>query len=420
MNSHIELSLPRPSAALRPGALALELTRAEKALNLFSAGQVDSVMDEEGFVYLLRGAQQTVLRNEARLEGLLASMPDAITVLDEGGEMLYHSAALTSVLGYAPDAVLGQTFFHLVHADDQVDLLRAVADVIRQRGASTVTTFRCLASDGAWRHLEATASALEPVETGSVVLVMRDASQHRRDRDASTLSIAHAAAEALKTDQFLSMIAHELRTPITPVMMGMHMLREDERFAEAEETLAMMERNLEHQVQLLNELMEFIRIGHQKVQLRLEPIDLHSAVRNVLETCEDNLHKGGLHVLLDLHATEPMVLADPLKLQQIMWNVLNNAIHFSPPGSSITIRTCNPEDGKVCVEFIDQGPGIEPEFLPLVFAPFHQATVSARRRDGLGLGMFIAKGFAEAQNATLAVSSGGRGLGTVFLLTMPN
>jgi len=234
---------------------------------------------------------------------LLASIPDVIMVLQEDGELVYHSAALTAVLGYAPDAVLGQTFFHLVHADDQPDLLRVVAGVIRQRGASTVTAFRCLASDGAWRHLEATASALEPVETGSVVLVLRDASQHRRDRDASTQSIAHAAAEALKTDQFLSMMAHELRTPITPVMIGMAVLREDERFAELEPTLAMMERNLRHEVQLLDELMEFIRLGHQKVQLRLEPVELHSAIRLVLETCDDRLHKGQLGTLLDLRAT---------------------------------------------------------------------------------------------------------------------
>jgi PAS domain S-box-containing protein len=412
--------VPVPHLALPAAALALELARAEKALSLFSAGQVDSVMDEQGSVYLLRGAQQSALRNEARLEFLLASIPDVITVLKEDGEMLYHSAALTTVLGYAPDAVLGRTFLHLVHADDQAELLRAMGTVIRQQGMSTVASFRCLASDGAWRHLEATASALEPVEAGSVVLVLRDASQHRRDRDASAQSIADAAADAFKTDQFLSILAHELRTPITPVVIGLEVLREDERFTDVAPTLAMMERNLRHQVQLLDELMEFIRLGHQKVQLRLEPIDLHYAIRLVLETCNERLSRGRIHVLVDLRATEPMVLADRLKLQQIMWNVLNNGIQFSPPGSSITIRTCNPDVGKVCVEFIDQGPGIEPEFLPLVFAPFQQGPVSARRPDGLGLGMFIAKGFAEAQNGTLSVSSAGRGLGTVFLLTMPS
>ena len=136
MNSIDELPELLPHRELPPRALALELSRAERALSSFGAGQVDSVMDDEGFVYLLRGAQQNVLRSAARFDELFASIPDVVTVLDEAGEIVYHSPALTSVLGYARDALLGRAFAFLVHAEDQVELTLAAAKVTRRRGAS--------------------------------------------------------------------------------------------------------------------------------------------------------------------------------------------------------------------------------------------------------------------------------------------
>jgi len=117
---------------------------------------------------------------------------------------------------------------------------------------------------------------------------------------------------------------------------------------------------------------------------------------------------------------ENTVLADSLRLQQIMWNLVRNAIKFSPAGSTISISSANETPGTITLEFVDHGIGIEPEFLPLVFDPFQQSerVLNRKHYDGLGLGMFIAKGLAEAQDGTLVVSSEGLGLGATFCLIL--
>jgi two-component system CheB/CheR fusion protein len=166
--------------------------------------------------------------------------------------------------------------------------------------------------------------------------------------------------------------------------------------------------------------MDFSAVGQHKVRLRPESIDVHEAVRFVLEICKGEIAAARIEVNLDLQAWVNVVLADSLRLQQIMWNLVRNAIKFSPPGSSISIASANETPGNLTLEFIDHGIGIEAEFLPLVFDPFQQSerVLNQRHYGGLGLGMFIARGLAEAQGGTLDVSSEGLGLGAIFRLTL--
>jgi signal transduction histidine kinase len=182
----------------------------------------------------------------------------------------------------------------------------------------------------------------------------------------------------------------------------------------------MMRRNIDLQTRLLEELSDFTTVGQHKVRLRLEPLDVHEALRFVLEICKGEIAAARMEVKLDLKASDNIVLADSLRLQQVMWNLLRNAIKFSPPGSSISISSANETRGSVTLEFVDQGIGIEPKFLPLVFDPFRQGerVVNKQQYAGLGLGMFIAKGLTEAQEGTLVVSSEGLGLGATFCLVL--
>jgi signal transduction histidine kinase len=205
-----------------------------------------------------------------------------------------------------------------------------------------------------------------------------------------------------------------------PVLLCLGELQADERYAPAGPLLAMMRRNIELQCRLLEELADFTTVGQHKVRLRPEPIDVHEAVQFVLEICKGEIAAARIEVGLDLRATNITVLADSLRLQQVMWNLVRNAIKFSPPGSNITISSANETAGRVTLEFIDHGIGIEPEVLPLVFDPFKQGdrAINPNQYSGLGLGMFIAKGLTEAQKGSLVVSSDGPGLGATFRLTL--
>ena len=231
--------------------------------------------------------------------------------------------------------------------------------------------------------------------------------------------LLHPAQTAPPKDRFLAMLSHELRTPLMPVLLGVDEMGGDERFAAARPTLTMMRRNIEVQSRLLEELTEFTTVEQHKVRLRPEAIDAHEAVRFVLEICRGEISTALIEVLLDLGASESVVLADSVRLQQVMWNLLRNAIKFSPPGGGISITSANETPGCLTLEFTDHGVGIEPELVPLVFEPFQQGDNSMQHRyGGLGLGMFIAKGLAEAQGGTLTVASEGRGTGATFRLTL--
>jgi two-component system, chemotaxis family, CheB/CheR fusion protein len=399
--------------------LALRLAHAETTLEAFTSGQVDAIVDPFGRTYLLRPAQEHLRRNEARLQVLFDSVPDVITVLNEAGEVLHQSPAVTRVLGYDAGELVGRSVLEFVHPHDLPGFERAFSEVIENVRPTTPAEFRHRARDGSWCPLEATLGSLQLSETAGVILTFRDASYRRLTQEESARREAAYAHDALARDRLLAMLSHELRTPLTPALLGIYELQEDERFAEARPTLKMIQRNIELQIRLLEELVAFTAVGHHKVPIRSESIDAHEAIRFVLEICQSEIAAAQIEVLLDLRASENVVLADSVRLQQVMWNLLKNAVKFSPPGSSISIATVNDAPGRLTIEFADHGIGIEPALLPLVFDSFQQGDISGQQgKGGLGLGLFIAKGLAEAQGGTLTAFSEGRGRGATFRLTL--
>jgi signal transduction histidine kinase len=230
------------------------------------------------------------------------------------------------------------------------------------------------------------------------------------------------AQTLLAKDRFLAMLAHELCTPLAPALLGIQELQQDARFAEAGPALAMIRRNIELETRLLAELFDFTSLGQGKIRPRSQWVDAHEVIRLALETCRPEITAAQVQVLLDFRAPEAFVLADSVKLQQVMWNLLKNAVKFSPPRSTISISTFNDPTDRLAIEFADHGIGIEPELLPHIFDSFQQGDLSPGRRGkdsgGLGLGLFIAKGLAEAQGGTLTALSEGHCKGATFCLTL--
>ena len=408
---------PRNSA--KAITLALSLAQAESAIEAFAAGEIDAIVDPDGKTYLLRPAQEQMRQNEARLQTVLDSMADVITVVDSAGTVVSQNRAANLLLGSGPHGLVGLSLFDFVHEEDWPQFFSDFFNVIDGIRPQAIVAFRLRLQDGSYRLLEATVNQLCEVSVSCVVLVARDPGrEHLAQEEARRREIALVEASHAK-DRFLAMLSHELRTPLTPIFMGVAALQNDDRFVEALPTLAMIRRNLALQWRLLDELMDYTKIGQHKVRLRREVVDAHETVRLALEVCESEIDAAQIEVMLDLRAVESRVLTDAAKLQQVMWNLIKNAIKFSAPGSNITIASNNATAGQLTLEFIDHGIGIEPELLPFLFDAFHQGSQSTPRvNDGLGLGLFIAKGFTEAQGGTLNVVSKGRGHGTTFTLTL--
>jgi signal transduction histidine kinase len=221
-------------------------------------------------------------------------------------------------------------------------------------------------------------------------------------------------------DHFLAMLSHELRTPLTPVISALEALEtEPTQTEETKASMAMIRRNIELETQLIDDLLDFTRITKDKMQLRFVPIDAHQAVSNVVEICRAEAKSKRLDVHLNLRAKSCHVTADAAKFQQIVWNLLKNAIKFTPEEGDITISSDNPSETVFAISIRDTGIGMDPEVMHRIFDPFEQGNRSFEHRfGGLGLGLAISKSLAQAHGGSLTAQSDGPNRGSTFTLTM--
>jgi signal transduction histidine kinase len=244
--------------------------------------------------------------------------------------------------------------------------------------------------------------------------------EHRRAQ--ATLKEQKSAVEAANRtkDNFLAMLSHELRTPLTPVLAALETLeRELGPSHDTESALAMIRRNIELEGQLIDDLLDLTRIAKDKLQLRFDPVDAHEIIANVAEMCRAEADTAQLHVHLHLRAGAHYVSADTAKFQQIIWNLLKNAIKFTPAQGDITISSTNPEPQVLGITVRDTGVGIDPDIIERIFNPFEQGEPSFQRRyGGLGLGLAISKSLTQAHGGTLTAQSEGHDRGSTFVLIM--
>lgn len=243
-----------------------------------------------------------------------------------------------------------------------------------------------------------------------------------RNRAQASIEQQKDAVEAANRtkDNFLAMLSHELRTPLTPVMAALDVLEVDgARSPEAKNSLSMIRRNVELESQLIDDLLDLTRIAKDKLQLRFGPLDAHEVINNVVEICRPEAQARNLTLHLNLRSGAHYVSGDAAKFQQIVWNLLKNAIKFTADNGEVTISSSNPETQLIAIAVHDTGIGIEPEIMNRIFDPFEQGERAFQRRyGGLGLGLAISKSLAQAHGGTLIARSEGRDRGSTFVFTM--
>jgi signal transduction histidine kinase/ActR/RegA family two-component response regulator len=256
----------------------------------------------------------------------------------------------------------------------------------------------------------------------TITAMALSAGMAERRRAEEALQQQNAAVEAANRtkDHFLAMLSHELRTPLTPVISALEALEiGPAQTREVKSVLAMIRRNVELETQLIDDLLDFTRIAKDKLQLRFAPVDAHVAISDVVEMCRAEAESRKLEVHLNLRASTHYVAADAAKFQQIIWNLLKNAIKFTPEDGEIAISSSNPSPEVLTISVRDTGIGMEPEVMRRIFDPFEQGNRSFERRfGGLGLGLAISKSLAQAHGGALTAQSDGSNRGSTFLLSM--
>ena len=260
-----------------------------------------------------------------------------------------------------------------------------------------------------------------PLEAGGMIqdITERKLAEQALRKALGELATAKEAAEAANRakDQFLAMLSHELRTPLTPVLLTVSLLEHHQQLPkEVHDDLQTIRRQIELEARLIDDLLDLTRITQGRLQLNFETTDAHLLIRSALEICCPERMQD---ITLALEAQRRHVCADPARFQQIFWNLLSNASKFTPFGRPITIRSSNTDDGKIRIQVIDEGVGIEAAALPRIFNAFEQADPSLTRNfGGLGLGLTITKALVEYHGGTVRAESGGKGKGATFTVEM--
>jgi PAS domain S-box-containing protein len=392
-------------------------------------------------VEVLHAARRRAEANERWLSAVLSSIGDAVIATDGQGRVSFTNSVAQSMTGWAEDEAKGkplQDVFVVVSERDRRPAEHPVAQVIREGVVVGMANHTALiARDGTERPIADSAAPIKDHDDTivGVVLVFRDVTdgrRHEQEREcllaAEQLARAEAESANRAKDRFLAVLSHELRTPLTPVLFAASsLLEQGDRCLDpcVRSVLEMVQRNVELESRLIDDLLDVSRITHGQLVLDLKTVDVHMAIRDCVEICRDETSAAGLDVAVDLAAGLHHVKGDRARLLQIVWNLVRNAARFTPKGGKLLIRTSNtPGNGDeqatgaahgLVVEFADTGIGVDPAVHDRVFEPFYQGDSDARRRpDGLGLGLAISRSIAEAHGGSLTLQSRGPGQGSTF------
>ena len=221
-------------------------------------------------------------------------------------------------------------------------------------------------------------------------------------------------------DHFLAMLSHELRTPLTPVLMTIAALRREPNLSDdLRRDLEVLQRNVELEALLIDDLLDLTRIAHGKLELHSDAVDIHGTIEHALSISAGDLIGKKIHVTRHFDAREHHCWADPARLQQVFWNLVKNAAKFTPEGGRLDLSTRNNDAHQIVIEITDNGIGIEPELMPKIFDAFEQGgQMVTSKYGGLGLGLAISKRVVDLHGGAIEARSGGPGKGATFVVTL--
>ncbi|WP_020469877.1 ATP-binding response regulator [Zavarzinella formosa] len=366
--------------------------------------------------HLLQHARQAaILRDqEERLQFALSAGRLGSWTLDLATGQMECSPRCKENFGRpAQEAFSYQDLFDAMHPDDRERVGEAVRRAIDNR-TDYDAEYRNIWPDGAvhWVMVRGRATYRPDGTPARMTGVSLDMTDRRRDEDA--LRDADR-----KKDDFLALLAHELRNPLAPIRNGLQVIRYADTRAVREQSQNIMERQLGHMVRLIDDLLDISRINRGKMELRLARISLAEAVENAIETARPAIEKAGHELEVSLPAGPVMLDADLTRLAQVFGNLLTNSAKYTPAGGRIRL-TAERDGGQVKISVRDTGIGIPPEALPKIFDMFSQVDRSIERSTGgLGIGLALVHGLVEMHGGTATAASEGPGQGSEFTIRLP-
>jgi PAS domain S-box-containing protein len=359
----------------------------------------------------------TAERRAAAQAAILQAALDAILTIDHHGRIVEFNPAAERIFGHKRNDVLGR---------DMAGLM--IPPRLRQQHYRGLAHYLATGEGPVLgRRIEMPALRSDGVEFPIELAIVRIPGEpplftgYVRDLSAVKRAEEETREANYRKDEFLSMLAHELRNPLAPILNSLHVARQPETTAaDREQALALVDRQARHLTHIVDDLLEVSRVLRGKIQIRPQRLDLANLVRTTAEDRRPLLDQAGLSLEVETPAKPVWVNGDAIRLSQVFQNLLDNAAKFTDHGGQVVVRLALAQAGQAAVTVGDNGIGVEPEMLPRLFDAFSQADRTLERtRGGLGLGLSVVKGLIELHGGQVEAASKGPGRGAEFTVRLP-
>jgi len=369
-----------------------------------------------------RAAEKQLRAGEEQFHFLVDRVEEyAIYLLDPDGRIMSWNNGAEKIKQYSAEEIIGKNFACFYTAEDvaagkpqhNLEIATRLGH-IRDQGTR-------VRKDGSTFPADVVITALKD-DTGRLrgfSKVTRDVSDQIRARESEAEKMAAIRANEAK-DEFLAKLSHELRTPLTPALAAAEFMAENmSEFSEKfSAEINVIRRNVRLEARLIDDLLDLTRVSSGKIELHQRRVDGHVIAQDALSIARSDIHRKKLVINTDFSAEDHFVWADPVRLEQVYWNLINNAVKFTPASGEIRIQTWN-KDGEFGFAITDTGIGIDLDKQKSLFTAFDQGERGISRRfGGLGLGLTICKNLVELHGGTIRVSSRGRSLGTTATVSL--
>jgi len=376
-------------------------------------------------------AEDRLRAGQERLSRVVQTDTVGIAFFDATGRITDSNDTFLRMVGYAREELRdGQVRWDRLTPPQWMPRMLEAVEAFKSEGRFAPFEQQYFRKDGSrWWGLF-TGSRI--AEEGEGVFYVIDISESKQvEAEFATLLEREQAARreteaALRMrDEFFATVSHELRTPLSAILVWAKMLSEKAVGAEQvdsqqlREGLEAIEKSAEAQKQLVDDLLDTARITAGKMRLEMRDTELTPLIREAVESIAPTAEAKGVSIDADFSPDAGVLSIDPHRIRQVIWNVLTNAVKFTPSGGRVTVRLSR-SPREVAIQVTDTGRGIAPDFLPHIFTPFRQAEPAATRSyDGLGLGLAIARQLVELHGGNIEVKSEGEGRGATFTVLLP-
>jgi PAS domain S-box-containing protein len=357
----------------------------------------------------------------------LNSIGDCVIVTDKSARITFMNPIAERVTGWKLREAIGHRtseVFRIINEQTRQPVENPVEKVMKRGvivGLGNHTIL--IRKDGSQIPIDDSGAPIrdQKGEIRGVVLVFRDFSERRAAERELRLAKESAETANKAKDQFLAMLSHELRTPLTPVLATLNLWEASEEVPQSlQADVQMLRRSIELEARIIDDLLDLTRVARGMLSFSPEHTDVHALIEFLIGLSQSEFQNKALKISLHLDANRHFVYTDAARLQQVLWNILRNAIKFTDQGGNVTIKTSNDTSNNIDIAITDDGIGMTPETISKLFVPFEQADPTSHRRyGGLGLGMAISSALIELLEGKLRAESPGLGCGSTFTVTFP-